>query len=80
MIIQDLFLFILFYVSREVAAAAAQLSHARDASAVRCLSGHSGPAFFYLSRFSNTHILIFELVIFLMSKIHQILHEYSWEH
>jgi hypothetical protein len=40
MIIQDLFLFILFYVSREVAAAAAQLSHARDASTVRCLSSH----------------------------------------
>jgi hypothetical protein len=40
MIIQDLFLFILFYVSREVAAAAAQLSRARDASTVRCLSGH----------------------------------------
>jgi hypothetical protein len=38
MIIQDLFLFILFYVSREVAAA--QLSRARDASTVRCLSGH----------------------------------------
>jgi hypothetical protein len=31
------------------------------------------PAFFYLSRFSNTHTLIFELVTFLMSKFCQIL-------
>jgi hypothetical protein len=36
--------------------------------------------FFYLSRFSNTHNLIFEFVTFLMSKIHQMLHEDSWEH
>jgi hypothetical protein len=34
----------------------------------------SGPRhFFDLSRFSNTHILIFELVTFLMSKFCQIL-------
>jgi hypothetical protein len=42
----------------------------------RALSLTGGPQrFIYLSRFSNTHILIFELVTLLMSKIHQILYK-----
>jgi hypothetical protein len=36
--------------------------------------------FFYLSRFSNTHILIFKLMTFLMSKIHEILHKDICKH
>jgi hypothetical protein len=56
---------------REVAAAAAQLSCVRDASVrvplKRRLRLTSGPRqFFYLIRFSDTHTLIFEKVIFLI--------------
>jgi hypothetical protein len=48
-------------------------------AAVTCT--RSGPRqSFYLIRFSNTHILIFEKVIFLMSKFHQIFHRDSWNY
>jgi hypothetical protein len=56
---------------------AEQLVRAREASdRVPCKRPPSltgGPrVFIYLSRFSNTYTLIFELVTFLMSKIHKI--------
>jgi hypothetical protein len=60
---------------------AEQLAHARRPGTVYVAteSDRRAPAFFYFSRFSNTHILTFELVIF-MSQIHQIFHKDSWNH
>jgi hypothetical protein len=69
----------------EVVVAVAQLSRTRDPSVLvpfkRCLRLTSGLRhFFYLTRFSNTHILIFELVTFLLSKFLQMFHRDSWNH
>jgi hypothetical protein len=38
------------------------------------------PVIFYLIKLSNTHTLIFEKVIFLMSKFHQMFHRDSWNY
>jgi hypothetical protein len=68
-----------------VAAAAMQLSCVRDVSVrapfKRPLSLTGGPSvFIYLSRFSSTHILIFDLLTFLMSKIHKMFHKDRGKH
>jgi hypothetical protein len=69
---------------REVAAAAAQLSRARDASVrapfKRRVRLTSGPRHFLFIKIFKDHILIFELVTFLISKFCQIFHRDIWKH